>query len=305
MIKCVNFILERLNNYLTLKILQKKITPSNKSFSVYKNDKPYLDESWHLHQEFELIYIIEGEGTCFIGDNVHEFGSGELALIGSNMPHLWRNSDAYHKDISLKAEVIVLHFNEDFLGKDFFEITEMVLIKNLLSKASNGIAFLNDEVKGYVAEEMMRLLSLTGYRSIECLLGILYALASAKDIKEFASNGYTEKIYVKDSQRLEKVYQYVLENLSREIHLDEVAAIAHLGVSPFCRFFKKRMHKTFSQFLNEVRVGQACKLLIDNKLSISEVTYSCGYNSQTNFNRQFKKIKGVNPKAFQKMYLNR
>ncbi|MDO6738672.1 AraC family transcriptional regulator [Wenyingzhuangia sp. 2_MG-2023] len=286
-----------------MKILQKKITPSNKSFSVYKNNKPYLDESWHLHQELELIYIIEGEGTCFIGDNVHEFKAGELSLIGSNMPHLWRNSDEYHKDINLKAEVIVLHFNEDFLGKDFFEKTEMVLIKNLISKASNGIAFLADDVKSFVAQEMSRLLTLTGFKSIACLLGILDALASTKDIKEFASNGYTEKIYVKDSQRLEKVYQFVLENLGREIHLDEVAEIAHLGVSPFCRFFKKRMHKTFSQFLNEVRVGHACKLLIENKLSISEVTYSCGYNSQTNFNRQFKKIKGINPKAFQKMYL--
>ncbi|NJB84021.1 AraC family transcriptional regulator [Wenyingzhuangia aestuarii] len=287
-----------------MKILQKKITPSNKSFSVYKNTKPYLDESWHLHQELELIYIIEGTGTCFIGDNVHEFSSGELALIGSNMPHLWRNSEDYHKDITLKAEVIILHFNEDFLGKEFFEKNEMVLMKNLISKANNGIAFLDEKVKAYVASELERLISLTGFKSIQCMLNILDALSCTKDVKEFASNGYTEKVYVKDSQRLEKVYQYVLSNLSREIHLDEVAEIAHLGVSPFCRFFKKRMHKTFSQFLNEVRVGYACKLLIENKLSISEVTYSCGYNSQTNFNRQFKKIKGINPKAYQKMYLD-
>ncbi len=287
-----------------MKILQKKIAPSNKSFSVYKNDKPYLDESWHLHQELELIYIIEGKGTCYIGDNIHSFNSGELALIGANMPHLWRNSEEYYKDNSLKAEVIVVHFNEDFLGKEFFEKNEMILIKKLLTKSSNGVAFLDQNVKKHVAEKLSSLIHLTGFKSIQCLLDVLDVLSSTKNVKEFASNGYTEKVYVKDSQRLEKVYQYVLANLNREINLAEVAEIAHLGVSPFCRFFKKRMHKTFSQFLNEVRVGHACKLLIENKLSISEVTYSCGYNSQTNFNRQFKKIKGINPKAFQKMYLD-
>jgi len=275
-----------------VKILHKKITPSNKSFSIYKNTKPYLDESWHLHEEIELICIIEGKGTCYIADDIHEFNSGELALIGSNMPHLWRNSEAYQKDSSLKAEVIVVHFNEDFLGKDFFEKHEMILIKKLLHKSGNGIAFLNESLKKNIAEEMTKLIHLKGFKSVQ-----------SKDIKEFASDGFLKKIYTKDSQRLEKVYEYVLKNMGNEITLKQVAEIAHLGISPFCRFFKKRMHKTFFQFLNEVRVGNACKMLIEGRSSILEIAYQCGYNSQTNFNRQFKKIKGVNPKAFQKMYL--
>jgi len=285
-----------------LKILHKKITPSNKSFSTYRNSNPYLDESWHLHEELELIYIIEGKGTCFIGDAVHKFNSGELALIGSKMPHLWKNSEEYKKDPSLKAEVIVVHFDKDFLGKAFFEKNEMILIKSLLGKSSNGIAFLDQKLKKHIAEEMTKLIDLKGFSSIECFLKILNDLSLSKDIKEFASHGFSKKIiYTKDSQRLERVYEYVLSNLASDITLEQVAEIAHLGVSPFCRFFKKRMHKTFSQFLNEVRIGRSCKMLIEEKFSILEIAYQCGYNSQTNFNRQFKKIKGMTPKSFQKI----
>lgn len=288
-----------------MKVLQKKITPSNKSFSIYKNNNPYLDESWHLHQELELIYIVEGYGTCYIGDNIHEFSAGELALIGPNMPHLWKNSNDYKKDPTLKAEIIVIHFNNNFLGESFFERNEMILLKNLLKKSENGVSFLETNLKERIFKKIIQLIDLKGFESILCLLNILNDLSRAKRIKTFVNEGYSKNVYVKDSQRLEKVYEYVLANINNEITLSKVAAIAHLGESPFCRFFKKRMHKTFSQFLNEIRIGNACKLLIEGKYTILEIAYQCGYNSQTNFNRQFLKIKGVNPKTFQKMYLGK
>lgn len=287
-----------------MKLLEKKIAPSNKSFSIYRNRKPCLDESWHYHQELELIYVLKGKGIRFIGDHVDDFAEGELALVGSNLPHLWKNYPEYYNNLGLETDTIVLQFNTEFLGQQFFDIHEMVLMKKLFTKAQNGINFLDKKLKTEILKELMSLIDLTGFQSVHCLLGILDKLSRCKDVSTFTSSGFSEKLNDKDSKRLDRVYQFVLENFHREITLSEVAEVSYLGVSPFCRFFKKRTHKPFSQFLNEVRIGHACKLLIENKLSISQIAYHCGYNSQTNFNRQFKNIKGVNPKAFQKVYLN-
>lgn len=287
-----------------MKLLQKKITPTNKSFSIYRNEKPCLDEDWHYHKELELIYINKGTGLRFIGDTVEEFKEGELVLVGSKLPHLWKNSPEYYNNLGLKTDNIILQFLPDFLGDSFYGINETILLKKLIQRANNGIEFKDPQLKKKVFELLIKLNDTSGFESILIMMEILHRLSISTDITQFASSGFSKEINEKDSERINKVYQFVLNNFHREIQLSEVAELSFLGISPFCRFFKKRTHKSFSQFLNEVRIGHACKLLIENNLSISQITYSCGFNSQTNFNRQFKKLKNVSPRDYQKTHLS-
>ncbi|MBB6462327.1 AraC family transcriptional regulator [Flammeovirga kamogawensis] len=288
-----------------MRLLEKKLAPTNKSFTIYRNQKPCLDEQWHFHKELELIYINKGNGLRFIGDHVAEFNEGELVLVGSNLPHLWKNSPEYYNNLGLTTDSLILQFDPNFLGDTFLQMHESVSLRKLLSKAKNGIEFRNEKVKKEIFKHLVDLQTSQGFESMQTVLQILHKLSIEDDISIFVSSGFSEDINDKDSKRLDKVYQFVLENFHRDIQLSEVAELSYLGISPFCRFFKKRTHKPFSQFLNEVRVGHACKLLITNELSISQITYSCGFNSQTNFNRQFKKIKNVSPRDYQKIHLNR
>lgn len=287
-----------------MKLLQKKITPTNKSFSIYRNQKPCLDEDWHYHRELELIFINKGTGLRFIGDHVDEFKEGELVLVGSNLPHLWKNSPEYYNNLGLETDTIILQFLPDFLGDDFFSMNESILLKKLIKRANNGLEFKDEALKQKIYSLLLKLNESSGFQSIIILMDILHRLSVSTEINQFASSGFSDEINEKDSERINKVYQFVLNNFHREIQLSEVAELSFLGISPFCRFFKKRTHKPFSQFLNEVRIGHACKLLIENDLSISQITYSCGFNSQTNFNRQFKKLKRVSPRDYQKMHLS-
>ncbi|AZQ64889.1 AraC family transcriptional regulator [Flammeovirga pectinis] len=288
-----------------MRLLEKKLAPTNKSFAIYRNQKPCLDEQWHFHKELELIYVNKGNGLRFIGDHVAEFNEGELVLVGSNLPHLWKNSPEYYNNLGLATDSLILQFDPKFLGDTFLQMHESVSLRKLLSRAKNGIEFRNEKVKKEIFKHLVDLQTSQGFESMQTVLQILHKLSIEEDINIFVSSGFSEDINDKDSKRLDKVYQFVLENFHRDIQLSEVAELSFLGISPFCRFFKKRTHKPFSQFLNEVRVGHACKLLITNELSISQITYSCGFNSQTNFNRQFKKIKNVSPRDYQKIHLNR
>ena len=288
-----------------MKLIEKKIAPSNKSFSIYRNRTPCLDESWHYHEEYELIFVIKGTGMRFIGDDVQEFKGGELALIGPNLPHLWRNSPEYYNNLGLETDVLVIQFAHSFLGEKFFDVREMTLIKSMLTHSNRGLAFHETRLKKEMKNLITELIEQTAFDSIQTLLSILHKLASTNVRREIASSGYMIKSSDKDSKRINTIYQFVLDNFHREISLSEVANIANLGNSPFCRFFKTRTHRSFLEFLNEVRIGHACKLLIEDVDSIGQIAFKSGYNSQTNFNRQFKKIKKRSPAEFRKMYLNR
>ncbi|MEO9476569.1 MAG: AraC family transcriptional regulator [Cyclobacteriaceae bacterium] len=286
-----------------MKLIEKKIAPSNKSFTVYRNRTPCLAEEWHYHQEYELIYILEGKGLRFIGDDVREFSGGELALIGPNLPHLWQNSLEYYDNIDLNSDVIVVQFNHNFLGENFFNIHEMAVLKKLLEKSKGGLEFLNHQLKLNVAKQLMQLIELSSFPSVRTLLEILEILALTSEVHPIASTSFQVNPKSNDSVRINKIYQYVLNNYQEHITLEEVADIANLGVSPFCRFFKKATNKSFLEFLNEVRIGHACKLLIEGSQSIGQIVYSCGFNSQTHFNKQFKKIKKRSPVEFRRYFM--
>jgi AraC-like DNA-binding protein len=279
-----------------------KIQPGiDYSFSVRQDVVPHFYNRWHYHPEYELLYIERGFGTQFIGDSIQPFEEGDVVLVGSNLPHYWRCDDIYFQENSkLTAKATVVHFKEDFWGNDFLDLPENKPIKEVLHKAKRGL-----QVKGKAGEEvammLKQMLAASGAEKIILLLSALNLISkNMKTNNILCSPGYTHYIESKDPERLNQVYNFTYKNFHRKITLEEVAALACMSTHSFCRYFKTHTRKTYSQFLQEVRIGYACKLLIENKQTISEICYNSGFNNLTNFYKFFKSITGKTPNRYQK-----
>ena len=273
----------------------------NSSLKVKNNRYPYFLKIWHYHPELELVVILKSTGTRFIGDCIEKFEEGDLMIIGKNLPHMWLNDDEYFNESSnLIAEAIAIHFKENFLGYPFFTIPEMTHILELFKKAKYGIKFMNVDKK--LINNIKDLLNETGFEQIIKFIEILNVLAKHPKYKLLASEGYINSIHKNENKNLDKIYEYIFNNFNKPINLNTVAEIAHMNPSAFSRFFKRVNRKTFSKYINEIRIGYACKLLIENKHNITTVCYESGFNNISNFNRQFKAIKNMSPSDYLKHY---
>jgi len=267
------------------------------SHNLYKN---FL-RVWHHHPEFELVAIIRSSGTRFVGDNIERFDKGDVVLIGKNIPHMWLNDDAYFEENSgLMAEAIAVHFEKDFLGKGFLEVPEMHPLSNLFELAARGIRFLN--VKESLLNDFKILPNLDPTAQVIKIIDVLSHLAKHKEFKIVCSSTYVNSFRKTENKRLDKIYEYVFENFNTPISSSNVAEIIGMDKSAFSRFFKKTHRKPFTKYLNELRIGYACKLLLENKEGITSIAYLSGFNNVSNFNRQFKIIKGKTPSLYLKDY---
>ncbi|TLP71116.1 AraC family transcriptional regulator [Maribacter sp. ACAM166] len=273
----------------------------NESLTVSHNQHSNFLRVWHFHPEFELVIILKSSGTRFIGDSIQKFEEGEVVLIGDNLPHMWLNDKQYFKENSvLKAEAISIHFNRDFLGTDFFEIPEMQSISNLLDRAKLGIRFYDP--KTGLLDKIKSLVDLSPTARIYKTIEILDALTKHQRYKLLSSNSFLRSFNKTENKRLAKIYEYVFENFNTDISSSDVAEIAGMNKSAFSRFFKETNRKTFTTYLNEIRIGYASKLLLENKESITEIGYLSGFNNISNFNRQFKKIHDRSPSSYSKFH---
>lgn len=283
-------------------LLEKSIESLNQSFLVKKLQEPFFDPNWHFHPHYQLFTVIKGTGTRFIGDDIRHFEEGDTVFLGPNMPHLWRSDRNYfEKESQLQTEGIVVYFKEDFLGNDFFEKPEMFDIKSFLKNSERGL-----DITGTLGAEMVRdlkeLLGLTGFEGISKLLNILHKLSVTNDYQYISSSNYTNTHKISETERMRIVHEYVLKHFKENINLSTVASLSNMTEAAFCRYFKSRTNKTFSDFVKEIRIGNACKILQDENKSISQTCYESGYNTVSNFNNQFKSLKGVSPLQYQKLY---
>jgi len=285
-------------------IFEKINYPENESFFYKLVEESYFSAPWHFHPEVEIFLVLEGTGTRYVGDGISNFKSGDLAIIGAGTPHVWSSStDYYRKRQGHNSKGICIQFDENFLGNRFAEQPELKLIKELLNKAKRGIRFTN-ETKSIIRNKIISIPEVMGMKRLILLLEILDIMATTKSYKYLSSPNYIPaKIKIEDINRIEKICQFVLMNFDKEIQLENVAAMINLSPQSFCRYFKSRTNKVFFTFLNEVRVGHACKLLIEKNKNVTQIGYESGYNHLSNFNRQFKKIKGMTPSEFQKKYM--
>jgi len=273
------------------------------SFSVRQDLVPYINNRWHYHAEVELIHFKKGEGTQFIGDSIKQFKTGDVVLVGSNLPHYWRFDDAYfEEDAMVAADVRVAHFCEDFWGSQFLQLPENVHIRGLLDKAKRGLQ-ITGRTRQKTAEILEALLHTTDNHRIILLMEALNVIASCKQLETLSSIGFKYDLVEDEKDRINAIYEYSLRNFKRPIQLEEIAGIANISPSSFCRYFKSRTRKTYSQFLIEIRVGHACKLLIENNLSIKQLCYESGFNNFSSFHKYFKLITSKSPLTYQKEFM--
>jgi AraC-like DNA-binding protein len=277
---------------------------SNESFHILKVHEPCFFPAWHFHPEYEIMLVLEGTGIRFVGDSMERFQPGDLILFGKEIPHYYRSDEKYQqKNSDCISRAAVLYFREDFLGERFWDIPDINHIKILFANSKRGIKF-----KGKIKEELSRRIcdldeKSSGLAKVIELLSILEVMATTKEYELLSSRGFIHNADEDECKRMNAVYQYILNNYRTNPTLDEVASIANLSTTAFCRYFKSRANKTFKQFLNEIKVGNACKLLIDTEKSISQVCFETGFNNFTNFNSQFKQIIGITPSHYQRKHL--
>lgn len=276
---------------------------SRAAFQVRKDYFDLLDTKWHYHLEYELAYIKYPHGKRIAGNSITTFDDDDLVFYGPNLPHAWSHEPAadnvktasYNSGLSHSA--IVVHFSESCFGDAFFAIPEMVAIQSILRKSTHGIVIYG-ETRKRIVQFMNQLVDHTGSKRVILLLQILEELSATGEYGLLSSAGYWDNLNDNDATRMSSIYEYIIENFTGEIVLDEIAIQAHISPSAFCRYFKARTKRTLKEFVNDLRINYACQLLEENQHSITQICFEAGFNNISNFNRRFKEIKGITPQQY-------
>ncbi|TKK71912.1 helix-turn-helix domain-containing protein [Ilyomonas limi] len=253
---------------------------------------PHFEVPWHQHIEYELILFLEGAGLSFIGNSVDEFEVGDIFFIGSNVPHTFQKSG------DLITSAVVIQFKDNFWGNGMLEIPESSRINNLLHNSKHGLK-VTGQTKVRLRPIVMELQESKGFWRIVKLCECLAMLADTDDYKPVS----TQEIKVmnhSDKERIERIVQYTMDNFKEDIRLETIAAVACMSPHAFCSYFKKRTRKTYVDFLNEIRIGYACKLLLTTEMNILSICFDSGFNNVANFNRQFLKVKQQKPSVYRR-----
>jgi AraC-like DNA-binding protein/mannose-6-phosphate isomerase-like protein (cupin superfamily) len=253
-----------------------------------------LEFFWHYHPEYELTLIVEGKGTRLIGDHHANFESGDLVLIGPGLPHTWV-SDNSSKE---KCKAIVIQFSVEFI-KRFAELTEMTNINQLLLSAQQGIS-MNENNLTLVHELIHSLPSQKGLQKVTNLLQLLEEIALLKNTS-LASIFYQPLKGSENEKRINKVCQFIQKHAAEPINIHNAAALVHLTPSAFCKFFKRATGKTFSDYLNDIRIANVCNDLLATDKQIAEIAYENGFETLTYFNRIFLLKKNMCPSHYRKV----
>ncbi len=244
---------------------------------------------WHFHPEMELVYVNKAKGKRHIGNHLSYFNNSQLILIGANLPH-----NGFVDRFTSNGTETVIQFKEDFLGESFFDIPEMILIKNLFERAKMGILFGKD-TKLLLGPKIKTLIKLEGIDRITHFIDLLKELSLAKDYTLLNVDGYAFEVKQQDNERIDIIFKLVRENFYRPITLEEVADTVSMTVPAFCRYYKNVTGKTFTQFVNEFRIVHSTKLLLETHSNITDVCLESGFNNFSHFSKLFKKITGKSP----------
>lgn len=275
--------------------------PSDQSFTVRAD---VLEMKKHnilrSHVNFEIALIENCSGKRFIGDHIEDFEGTELVLFGSYLPHCWQFYQ--YVDPMVSANSIVIHFFPDFLGKQLLEKPEAREINTLFNKkAPKGVLFTGETVTR-AKTIMQQMLVETGMGRASLMLRLLDILALSQNFRILSSPFFNSIESSSEAQKINKVFDYIYSNFKNDISLNDVAAIVPMSTSAFCRFFKEKTGRTLIDFIKEVRIGYAAKLLLEGNHNVTEACYDCGYNSISNFNTHFKEVEKVSPREFIKSY---
>lgn len=268
---------------------------------VELQDEPYLTSayypqasSYHAHPELQLTFILEGFGKRIIGNKVSEFEPGDMVFIGSNVPHIWISDPVFYEEGSiLRSKAITVYIDPKIFQQMFNSLQEMHGIKDMIAQASHGINIYG-ETRNTIADKLIELCSKEGFEKVQGLLQIMYLISVSSEKSLIINKGINAEV-VQQSDKLVNVIKYMQANLQDPISLNQVADVACMTIQSFCRFFKSRTKRTFSEYLLEMRVAQACKLLIELDRPISDIANMCGFVSHSHFCKVFKEHMGKSP----------
>lgn len=279
-------------------------TPEDASFAIKEYCQPRFTNTFHFHHGYEVILIVKSSGHVYVGNKVMNYNEGEIFMFGQGLVHCFSNDDL-SKNTPDVAHAIVVQFTEDFMGKDFFESLELRKVKELLQQSVYGIKFSAASpslIAGFFqfqpGQQMKNLILLLQILEELTLRSSEGTLLLADDIRKIR---YKES----DSNKLASIFNYVFENYHHGIDISSAASMACMSKAAFCRYFKRSTHKTFSQFVNEIRISHAAKLLTGKACNIADICYACGFDNVSYFNRQFKIHQGISPREYRKIFSER
>lgn len=250
----------------------------------------------HSHRNFELNYIYAGSGRRIVGNHISSYTRGDLVLLGPNISHCWEVLDPGQNN---HGECIVTHFYENIISSNFFNIPELGEVVNLLKEAGSGILFKGPKTKK-VGDLLKKMVSMEGLERYIELLKVFSLLLQIEDREYLALPSSMPDTYDKDREQIDKIYEYVFQNVQNGINLNEAAKLICMEPSSFCRYFKKKTGQTFMDYVKSVRIGIAARLLAETDKQITQICYECGYNNLANFNHYFKLVMRKTPSRYRK-----
>lgn len=274
--------------------------PPDQSFTVRSEIlevKKYT--SLKSHVNFEIALIENCFGKRFVGDHIEDFKGTELVLLGSYLPHCWQYYNTI--DEKVQPQAVVVHFFPDFLGQDLLAKPEAASLNHLFENAAKGILFSGPIV---IRAKMIlnQMLFETGLSRAALMLQLLDVLAQSDSYKTLSSPSFNIVETSTEANKINRVFDYIFNNFKEDISLQDVASIIPMSTAAFCRFFKLKTNRTLVEFIKEIRVGHAAKLLMEGNHNVTETCYKSGYNNISNFNKHFKEVKGLSPRDFIKQY---
>ena len=270
--------------------------PIDEHLIIQIDKEPFFYNRLHQHEEIQISYIINGNGKLLVGDSLHQFSSGDIYVIGSNLPHVFK-SIAGDED----AHMLTVFFTDNTFGVDFFDLPYCKDLQSFFKNAASGFKVLSN--KNQITQQLLALQTEHKLKRFTLFLELLEQLsyASTEPLSKFI---YTKTLSSNEGERLQEIFDFVFKNFQQPILLNDISKMAYMTPNAFCRFFKQRTNKTFFQFLIELRVEHACQLLNSKQeLNINMISDLSGFNSISNFNKKFKKIKGLTPTQYQKSQL--
>lgn len=283
-----------------MKALYEKVTIDEQHSLLVKHIRlDAFGALWHYHPEYELTYIIQSNGKRFVGDHVTNFDAGDLVLIGPNLPHFWRNDDDRLNEPP--AEAIVVQFPSSLDENVLAAFPESESVRHLLQRSRYGLCF-SAKMVARIATRLVQLPKQEGLTQVLELLSILNELATDRDAVLLASDSYQLTASEAETERMKRVLEFVLKHFRKEIRIEQIASVAGMAPAAFCRYFRKRTNKSFVEYLNELRISHARKLLTHADLSVGQVGMECGFNNISHFHRQFKHQTGTTPLRYQATY---
>ena len=274
---------------------------TNKSFIVHHEVSPFAP--WHHHPEYELVLQMKGRGKRMVGDNVDRFVEHDLIFTGPYLPHQWV-PDLYcqgHPD-NYQERAFVIQFLHDFMGEKFFDLPENGTLKRFLSGSVRGCKFYG-EAKKKIISILLKMMDSSDISRLYGLISIFEVFASTDEFNFLSSAASVESFMLKENESMQKALQYIMQNFQKDIQIKDLLEVTNMSYASFYNYFKRSFKTHFKEYLLDVRVDYACKLLNDESVNISEVAYSCGFENLSNFNRKFRRLKNMTPSQFQKQLL--